>query len=192
MSNYSPNHRIENLNQKTVLRFLTTGGTIEKTYDEREGTLENRESAVREWILGGLRLPYLEVQVRYVMSKDSLHMALSDRQFICDVIREEMLQVRPIIVLHGTDTVDQTMLHCFRSIEEFKVPVIFTGAMRPLELVDSDARQNVIEAMSASQLLPPGLYLSFHGRLFSGPWVRKNRVLKTFEAIASYGQGPSL
>ena len=39
---------------------ITTGGTIEKTYDELEGTLSNRGSHLQE-MLKRIRLPYTEI-----------------------------------------------------------------------------------------------------------------------------------
>ncbi|TNF00611.1 MAG: asparaginase, partial [Deltaproteobacteria bacterium] len=48
---------------------------------------------------------------------------------------------------------------------------------------DSDARQNVTEALLASKILPAGIYISFHNRIFKVPNVRKNKKLGTFESF---------
>jgi L-asparaginase len=62
--------------------------------------------------------------------------------------------------------------------------VILTGAMKPLGFDDSDAKQNVVEAIYAARLVSAGYYISFHGRLFKVPNVRKNKQRGTFEEIA--------
>ena len=60
---------------------LTTGGTIEKTYDETDGSLRNVRSVLDQLLLE-LRLPELDVTHVPVMSKDSLDMTPADRDQI--------------------------------------------------------------------------------------------------------------
>ena len=64
------------------INIITTGGTIEKTYSEKDGSLKNRTTAVKEIILAKLRLPYLAVEVREALSKDSLFMDDNDREIL--------------------------------------------------------------------------------------------------------------
>lgn len=169
-------------NEKIPLNILTTGGTIEKIYDEFEGSLENRETIVRNKLLQRLRLPYTEINVKQIMAKDSLLMNEHDRQSILNAILDQGNEF-PVVVLHGTDTMDQTAKFCFENHPQISVPVVFTGAMRPLGFEDSDAIQNVIEAMMAARILDPGYYVTFHGKLFTVPNLRKNKTKGTFEEI---------
>ncbi len=170
-------------NSKKNLTILTTGGTIEKTYDESEGSLENRETIVKNKLLQKLRLPYTEMKVSCLMSKDSLHMDLKDRELIRDAIKEAAKTSAPIVVLHGTDTMDQTAKFCFQTYPEVAVPVVFTGAMKPMGFDDSDAAQNVTEAIFAAGILDAGYYVTFHGRLFNVPNFKKNKDRGTFEEL---------
>ena len=161
---------------------ITTGGTIEKTYDEFEGTLENRESRIKERILSRMRLPYTRLNIISLFSKDSLYMTEEDRKLLLQTVREQSEQGHPIVILHGTDTMDQSAQVCLEGISQAKVPIVFTGAMKPMGFDDSDATQNTIEALMASQLLEPGVYISFHNRIFKAPRVRKNKQKRTFES----------
>jgi len=170
-------------NEVMPLSILTTGGTIEKIYDEFEGSLQNRETIVRNKILQKLRLPYTDISVKQIMSKDSLFMDDKDREYILGCIKETENSGRPIVILHGTDTLDITSRFCFENYPEIKVAVVFTGAMKPLGFDDSDATQNVIEAIFAARILSPGYYATFHGKLFKVPNLRKNKKLGTFEEI---------
>lgn len=172
------------LNEVMPLTIITTGGTIEKIYDEFEGSLQNRETIVRNKILQRLRLPYTEITVKQIMAKDSLYMDDTDRSYILNSLRSHEKEGHPIIVLHGTDTMDLTSKFCFDNYHGIKVPVVFTGAMKPLGFDDSDAAQNVIEAIFAARIMPPGYYITFHGRLFKVPNVRKNKTKGTFEEIS--------
>ncbi|HWU44250.1 MAG TPA: hypothetical protein VN132_12455, partial [Bdellovibrio sp.] len=51
--------------------IITTGGTIEKTYDEFDGSLQNRGTSIRNRILSKMRLPYTNILVHPLLSKDS-------------------------------------------------------------------------------------------------------------------------
>ncbi len=173
-------------NKKSKMLILSTGGTIEKTYDEGDGSLKNRESVIKDRIIDELRYPYKEFIINEVMQKDSLDMNEEDRDLIYDFIRGFERMRLPTIVLHGTDTMDQTIARCQERLLDdtaISVPVVFTGAMRPLGFEDNDASQNLVEAIACADILTPGFYLSFHGQLFYPNSFKKNKSLRTFEKI---------
>ena len=161
--------------------FITTGGTIEKTYDEFDGSLENRGTSIKNRILSKLRLPYTNIMVHPVLSKDSLYMDDKDRELICETIKNELVRKIPIVVLHGTDTMELSAKYCFERLKNISVAVVFTGAMIPMGFEDTDATQNVTEALLCSKLLAPGFYISFHNQIFKVPHVQKNKEKRTFE-----------
>lgn len=167
----------------TRINLITTGGTIEKTYDEQDGTLFNRETVIKNRINQRLRLPYTEIIVHALMTIDSLDMTNADRAKIGDKIRELSFEGHPVVVLHGTDTMQETAEQVHKELSDIKIPVVFTGAMKPLGFEDSDALQNVTEALFAAQIISPGIYISFHNKLFNVPGVRKNKELRTFETF---------
>ncbi len=168
-----------NTKQKIIL--ITTGGTIEKTYDESNGSLTNRESIIQKHILSKLRLPYTEVHLFNIINKDSLNFTDYDRTLLAKTISLQMEKGCPIVILHGTDTMARSAEFCLKNIANISVPVVFTGAMKPMEITDSDAAQNVTEALVASKVLESGIYISFHGKVFNVPGVRKNPIARTFE-----------
>ncbi len=160
--------------------ILTTGGTIEKTYNEADGMLRNDRSVLDE-ILASLRLPDLFIRHVNVMHKDSLEMTDEDRRVILEAVRNALERSDAVIVLHGTDTLSVTGELLNRELgQELSVPVILTGAMRPYEFRDSDALQNVTEALLAARLLEPGVYVVMHNRVLRFPGVVKDRQTLTF------------
>lgn len=161
--------------------LITTGGTIEKTYNEFDGSLDNRGTSIKNRILSKMRLPYTNIMVHPLLSKDSLHMTDSDRELIAQTIQEQMILSCPIVVLHGTDTMSISAEYCQKVLPHVSVPVVFTGAMIPMGFEDSDSAQNVTEALLAAKIIKPGFYISFHNQLFSLPRVRKNKEKGTFE-----------
>ncbi|MCA9293884.1 MAG: asparaginase [Phycisphaerales bacterium] len=169
------------------IELITTGGTIEKTYDERSGELTNRKSIVAR-MLSRLRLEDTRVHIRELMSKDSLLLTDDDRDVIVRAVRSACDLSDGIIILHGTDTLEKTgeELHAELGpeLQRLKRAVVLTGAMRPYEMKRSDALQNLTEAILATQLVPPGVWCVAHGRVLQFPGVVKNRETGTFEKAA--------
>jgi L-asparaginase len=161
------------------IAILTTGGTIEKTYDETDGSLRNAGS-VLDIVLHHLRLPGLVLRQVQVMSKDSLDMTDDDRRTILEAVRAALPACDGVIVVHGTDTMASTgeLLHA--GLPGLDKPVILTGAMRPFEFRDTDAYQNLTEALLACRLLSPGVYVVMHNQALRFPGVRKDRQRRTF------------
>ncbi len=161
------------------LTILTTGGTIDKTYDEFQGSLRNQYT-VLDVILDSLRIPDLFVRHVEVMHKDSLDMTEEDRTVIAKAVRDVVKNSEAVIILHGTDTLEETGDLLCREGGDLEIPVILTGAMRPYEFRDTDAIQNVTEALLAARLLEGGVYVVMHNRVLRFPGVVKDRDARTF------------
>ena len=65
-----------------------------------------------------------------------------------------------------------------------RVPIVLTGAMRPYELRNTDALQNLTEAFLAVQLAAPGVYVAMHNQVLQFPGVSKDKVAGTFVKAA--------
>jgi len=165
------------------LTLITTGGTIEKTYNELTGSLENRRSLVR-LMLGRLRLEDTTVSIIELLSKDSLEMTDDDRRRIVEAAHTAGATAQTpavgIVILHGTDTLHKTGEALYQAYPSPRVPIVLTGAMRPFEMKRSDALQNLTEALFAAGTLPPAVYAIAHGRALKFPGVTKDRERGTF------------
>jgi len=159
--------------------ILTTGGTIEKTYNESDGTLANVGSVLHH-ILGSLRHYELDIRHIPVMSTDSLNLNDADRQTILYAIKAAVSQTDAVIVVHGTDTLAETGEYLQANLPGVEKPIILTGAIRPYDFRDTDAVQNVTEALFACRLLDAGIWVVMHSRAFRFPGVVKDRTRMTF------------
>jgi len=170
--------------------ILTTGGTIEKTYDETDGSLRNVRSVLLD-VLVRMRLPDLAARQVAVMSKDSLEMTDADRAVILQAVRDALATDDAIVVVHGTDTLSVTGEYLHDHLATLDKPVILTGAIRPFEFRDTDAYQNITEALLACRLLAPGVYCVMHNKALKFPGVIKDRVHRTFVMRDQPPLGPS-
>ena len=160
------------------LTIVSTGGTIEKTYEATSGALSNRET-VLDHMLAQLRTPDLRINRIRLMNKDSLEMTPEDHQLIARSAHQVAADCDGVMVVHGTDRLAESGESTI-AMGTPAAPIVFTGAMRPFELRDTDALQNLTEALLAVRLLEPGVYVAMHNRVLAFPGVVKDRTAGTF------------
>jgi L-asparaginase len=164
---------------KRRIALISTGGTIEKTYDELSGVLANQVS-VLDVMLASLELRGVEVQRVALMNKDSIEMTDGDHALIAETASRLARQTDGVIVVHGTDRLAASGDRLVELFGTPASPVVFTGAMRPYELRSTDALQNLVEALLAVQLVAPGVYVAMHNQVLQFPGVVKDRSAGTF------------
>lgn len=165
-----------------IVYLIATGGTIEKEYSEPLGVVVNQTRRISEY-LRQLRLPDCEVLLIPLMNKDSLEMTSEDREGLVDEIKQLIPMRCPIVITHGTDTMVESGVQIERTFPDLKVPIILTGAMKPLGFDRSDGLQNLTESLFAARLLPPGVYVVFHSQVIPVHGAQKDRERGTFVAI---------
>ncbi len=162
------------------IAILSTGGTIEKTYNASDGTLANQLS-VLEIMLASLDLHGVTVERFAVMNKDSLEMTDADHEHIAQTAKSLAMNHDGLIITHGTDRLQFTGERIVERLGATpRVPIVLTGAMRPYELRNTDAMQNLTEALLAVQLVEPGVYVAMHNRVLRFPGVVKDPQRLTF------------
>jgi L-asparaginase len=160
-----------------TVRFLVTGGTFDKEYNELTGELFFQETHLPEMLaLGRSRVP---AEISVLMMIDSLQMVAADREKVAQACLE--CAEERIVVTHGTDTLVETA-----KVLAARVPgktIVLTGAMVPWKFGSSDGLFNLGSALAFAQVLPHGVYVSMNGRWF--PWndVRKNKAKGEFETL---------
>ena len=161
------------MNTLFSVALISTGGTIEKTYDESIGILANGVS-VLEAMLGMLQLDGISINHIELLNKDSLEMTEDDHALIANEVSKQAECHDGIIVIHGTDTLAVTGEAILRSCPSIKVPCVLTGAMRPWIMKNTDAMQNIVESFAVVQLLQGGVYVAMQNRVLQFPGVIKD------------------
>ncbi len=167
---------------KRRIALISTGGTIEKTYDELSGVLANQVS-VLDVMLASLELRGVEVQRVALMNKDSLDMTPDDHTQIAETAARMAREHDGVVVVHGTDRLAVSGERVVEVAGTPASPIVFTGAMRPYELRTSDALQNLTEALLAVQIVSPGVYVAMHNQVLQFPGVVKDLVARTFVKV---------
>ncbi len=164
---------------KSRIALLSTGGTIEKTYDELAGVLENRMSML-DVMLASLQLHGIEITRIPLMNKDSLEMTAADHTLIAQTCGSFAATHDGLVVMHGTDRLARTGECIVELLGAPRVPIVLTGAMRPYVMRNTDALQNLTEALLAVQLVRPGVYVAMHNHVLAFPGVVKDQERGTF------------
>jgi L-asparaginase len=167
------------------VRFITTGGTLDKRYNHLNGELIFSASAVDKMLAQG-RVT-VETEIQHLMLKDSLMMTDEDRHQLAKAC-ESSAESR-IVITHGTDT----MVDSARAIADRlnhvdsanNKTIVLLGAMIPFQFKESDALFNLGCALSAVQILPPGIYITMNGHVFEYHEVEKNRAAGEFQFVQS-------
>ena len=157
------------------IRFITTGGTIDKVYFDDLSQFEIGESVVQHVLSEGL--VEFEYDVVSLMQKDSLEMDNEDRQKLRDYIEND--DASHYIITHGTDTMAETA----SALSDLDGrTIVLTGSLSPARFKTTDAVFNVGMAVAAVQVAGPGVYIAMSGQVFDAGAVRKNRAENRFES----------
>ena len=157
------------------IRFITTGGTIDKIYFDALSQFEVGESVVQHVLTDGL--VDLEYDVVSLFQKDSLEIDDADRKTLHDYIEAD--DATHYVITHGTDTMPETAAAL--SGLDGKT-IVLTGALTPARFRTTDAVFNVGMAVATVQVAEPGVYIAMSGQVFEAGAVRKNRAENRFEA----------
>jgi len=158
------------------IRFITTGGTIDKIYFDALSHFEVGESQVEHILKEGL--VQFDYEIVPLLQKDSLEMTGDDRAHLRRYIGKDDASL--YVITHGTDTMAETA-DALQGLEG--KTIVLTGALTPARFRATDAIFNVGMAVAAVQVAAPGVYIAMSGQVFAAGEVRKNRAENRFEAL---------
>jgi L-asparaginase len=138
------------------------------------------------------RVPEIEglarCEVEVVFNRDSAHLGPDDWCELARRIQERGRKHDGVVVLHGTDTLSYTASALSFLLKPCSIPVVMTGAQRPLAAIRSDARRNLISAVEIAAHGPRPLVqqvtVLFDDHLYQGNRSRK-RSASDFHAFES-------
>ena len=158
------------------IRFITTGGTIDKIYFDALSQFEIGDSQIKHILTEGL--VEFDYDMVPLLQKDSIDMTDVDRAILRDYIAGDTAD--RYVITHGTDTMSETA----DVLAELRgKTIVLTGALSPARFKSTDAVFNVGMAVAAAQVAPPGVYIAMSGQVFAAGEVRKNRAENRFEKL---------
>ncbi|AEH25396.1 asparaginase [Pyrococcus yayanosii] len=164
------------------LLILGMGGTIASVPSE-EG-YESSLSVEEILRLAGLELKW-EVEARDLLNIDSTLIQPEDWVLLAETVFEAFEEFDGVVITHGTDTLAYTASMLSFMVRNPPVPIVLTGAMRPITEPGSDAPRNLWTALRFAIEGVPGVYVAFMDKVMLGVRVSKVRAvgLNAFQSI---------
>ena len=161
------------------IKIYTTGGTIDKVYFDQKSDYQVGDPQANG-VLERANV-VLDYEVESIIRKDGLEFTDDDRELIRKKVESALSE--KIVITHGTDT----MIETAKVLENISgKTIVMTGSMYPAQFRDSDAVFNIGSAVTAAQILEPGVYIAMNGRIFKPHHIRKNVKLNRFEEKIIY------
>ena len=160
---------------KKVL-IINTGGTFNKIYNPLTGLLDidTKETALNQISKAWIN----PLEVINIINKDSLDMTQKDRLLILKTVQKSSFE--RIIIIHGTDTMDQTAQYLYE--KKLEKMIILTGAMVPFSINPIEATANFASAYGFLQgLNKHGVFIAMNGKIELHQILKKNRERGYFE-----------
>jgi L-asparaginase len=161
----------------SAISLFTTGGTLDKQYNELKGQLGFVTTSIHKIIKNSRTT--LDIDIEELMLIDSLEMSKTQREQIVTACLSS--KNKNIIITHGTDTMVETAKEIAH--ENLDKTIILTGAMIPYNIQKSDAVFNISSAIAFCQVLEKGVYIVMNGHYFLWNDVKKNKELGHFENL---------
>ena len=125
------------------------------------------------------RLPVALTVASFVDPIDSSAMVISDWVAVADAIVEYAPGHVGVVVLHGTDTMAYTASALSFLLEGIDIPIVLTGAQRPVTELRSDGRENLVTALAiAAGHLRGAALVPEVTIFFADVLIRGNRAVK--------------
>lgn len=163
------------------VRLLTTGGTIACTPGPMGlmPTLGGRE------LLSCLAQDTAHIECVDLFSMDSSNIQPEEWRQIANMALVCAKDSDGIVITHGTDTMAYTSSMLSFMLLNPDIPIVLTGAQKPIGAVDSDGPSNLAQALEAAGRLEGGVYICFGGEVIRGCRAVKTRTLSyhAFESI---------
>lgn len=127
---------------------------------------------------------FCRVETTEPMSLDSTNISPGDWLTLAGVIEENYDRFDGFVICHGTDTLAYTAAALSYLIQNTRKPIVLTGAQRPIDLEDTDARQNLFDSFLYACSGDSGVCIVFGGRVIAGTRAKKTRT-KSYNAFSS-------
>ena len=121
---------------------------------------------------------------------DSSHINIKHIQKIAETLHKERCNYDGFVITHGTDTMAYTASALSFMLRNFNKPIVLTGAQRPLNKSRTDAKINLIDAVTiASKSNYDEVAIVFDSKVLRGVRTTKHKI-NDYDAFRSFNMSP--
>ena len=167
---------------KNIL-LITTGGTIASRITEDGLTPSITSEEILQYVPQALNL--CDISTIGLFNLDSTNICYLHWIAIVECIEKYYEDFDGFVITHGTDTMAYTAAALSYMIQNSRKPVVITGSQKPLDMVDTDARINLTNAIAfVCDDKACGVHIVFDNKVILGTRARKTHT-KSFNAFKS-------
>ncbi|MGN0373342.1 MAG: asparaginase [Enterocloster sp.] len=163
--------------------LLGTGGTIacKRTEDGLKPVITSEE--ILSYVPDSKN--YCQIDSIQIFNIDSTNIQPSHWLTIARAIEDHYHDYDGFVITHGTDTMAYTAAALSYLIQNSAKPIIITGAQKPIDMENTDARTNLADSLRfASCDKAHGINIVFDGKVIAGTRGKKERT-KSYNAFSS-------
>ena len=128
---------------------------------------------------------FCSIDAIQVLNIDSTNIQPSHWLAMAGAIEEHYEDNDGFVITHGTDTMAYTAAALSYLIRNSKKPIVITGAQKPIDMENTDARTNLADSLRfASHSQAHGINIVFDGKVIAGTRGKKERT-KSYKAFSS-------
>lgn len=162
--------------------LIATGGTIAST--KTDGGLAPALSPQQLLRHVPDAQAFCQVDAQQPMNLDSTNISPQHWLELAAIIEKNYSAYDGFVVCHGTDTLAYSAAALSYLIQGTRKPIVLTGAQRPIDREDTDARQNLLDSLRFASAGNSGVCIVFGGHVIAGTRARKTRT-KSYNAFSS-------
>ena len=168
--------------------LIATGGTIASRHTEAGLLPQISGQELLSFIPEAKK--FCRIDVVQPFSLDSTNVQWKHWILLGRMIREHYDRYDGFVICHGTDTMAYTAAALSYLVRNSRKPVVITGAQRPIDLPDTDARTNLLDSVRfASDDRAHDVNIVFGGSVIAGTRAKKERT-KSYDAFSSINFPP--
>lgn len=120
-----------------------------------------------------------------ILNIDSTNIQPGHWLMMAGAVEQYYTEYDGFVICHGTDTMAYTAAALSYLIQNSRKPIVITGAQKPIDLVVTDAKTNLMDSLRfAACDKAYGVNLVFDGKVIAGTRAKKERT-KSYNAFSS-------
>ena len=150
---------------KKKILIVFCGGTISMHKNEDTGSLDISHGADQFFRLEPRIIEIAEISVVNVSNIDSTDLDKEQWMKIVESIQSNYANYDGFVVTHGTNTMAYTASALSFAFEKLGKPVVLTGAQIPAEMLSTDGRNNLVNALRVATMDLSGVYIDLGSKI---------------------------
>ena len=168
--------------------LIGTGGTIASKYSDKGLSPALSADEIASYLPDVRKLCTLETVQPF--SLDSTNVGPEQWLRLSALIEERYEEFDGFVITHGTDTMAYTGAALSYLVQHSPKPIVLTGAQKPIDLPDTDARTNLLDSIRfVCDERSSDVSIVFGGQALAGTRAKKERS-KSYNAFSSINYPP--